>query len=271
MSYIPGINDDDAELNEFDDADPSLASDDLEGDAAPSTHLSLMGGVSSGGFSQAADPVVAEAEGGTWSDKLSHSGVVMGAIALVAVGSLFAMRWTQGDLSTSTVSRSVDAKIEDLLIKVNSAHLPADSPLRAENMEALFQDTDEIVAEFGRDHTERQVPIDYVKKDPFLLWEPPVVATVEEAPVVEEKKVDPEALRLARLKELRGELKQLELQSVMDGRRPIAVIGGEFRRLDDQIGSFVLERIEPLRVHLRAEGELFQLDLDRPENGPGVR
>lgn len=238
MTRIPGMN--------FNEADPPA------GEKEPQS-LSLLGGVAGGGGGMTeADLLEADSKkrGGSL---LNQTGLVIVAVAVVAIASLYAMRLTQGDLAGSG-STEAESKIENWLIRVqNPRSLPDDSPLLPENRDDLFGDTDTILAMFADDQSKHQVPVEYVKKNPFVL-PGEGVATGPALPV-------PDGSR--GMKALSDELEQYRLDSVMTGgARSIAVINGEFYGIGAKVGSFTIESMDPMSVGLMADGNRFVLTID---------
>jgi len=187
---------------------------------------------------------------------LSHSAILLAAVAVVAVGSLYLMRSLQGDLSASDEAQEIEAKIANTLDRLNTPSLlQADDPLRPGNLHDLLASTDDITAIFGHDVRDQQVPIEQVKKDPFSL----VIGesdSLHVKPDTTSQQNDRRAVKLQR------EFTKLELQSIMMGARNIAVIGGEFYKRGDRIGSFTVTDIDKLTVYLQAAGSTFQLTLE---------
>lgn len=228
--------------------------------------MSLLGvgaGAAGGGGLTDADLIDADQKRGG-GGVLNQTGVVAVAIAVVAAGCLYGMRFTQRDLSGG-VSQDVEAKIEQTLIKLSKPSvMREDDPLRDENLQNLFQDTDAIVAMFVGEGVEHQVPVEYVKKNPFLL---PGEEEMPGAPV------DTTARdRAKQLEALGKELAGLQLQTVMmSGNRSVAVIDGEFYQIGSKVGSFVIEGMDAMSVQLRAAGQPFTLTIDTGEQATGRR
>ena len=68
--------------------------------------------------------------------------------------------------------------------------------------------------------------------------------------------------REERTRQLRGEVDRLQLQTVMIGRTPMALIGDEIVRVGDRIGSFTVTAIRPGAVELSAEGNMYTLMME---------
>ena len=151
-------------------------------------------------------------------------------------------------------------KIEQMLVKINMPEaMGADDPLRRENLDALFQETDQIIEMFADDVTEHQVPIDKVAKNPFVL---PTFRTVsQEGPKQTTTSNDRElAVRKARLER---EAKRLKLQTIMNSKKtPVAIIDGQIVQPGHEIGEFKVTAIEQMSVTLEAGGFSFVLTMD---------
>jgi len=184
---------------------------------------------------------------------LSHTTLLIAAVAIVAAGSLFIMRATQGELTKSEDSVEIEAKIANALSRLNKPSLlPEGDPLLAENLSTLLTPTDEITAIFQHDVRDQQVPIEQVKKNPFSL----ALGDNSGSDTGQDTRQTDRALS-----KLRSEAGSLELQSIMLGAKNIAVIGGEFYKRGDRLGSFTITEIDKFTVYLEANGNPFELSL----------
>ncbi len=189
---------------------------------------------------------------------LSHTTLLIAAVAIVAAGSLFIMRATQGELTNSDESVEIEAKIANALSRLNKPSLlPVGDPLLAENLSTLLTPTDEITAIFQHDVRDQQVPIEQVKKNPFSL-------AFEDNNGGDSGKDTRNTDRA--LSKLRDEAGSLDLQSIMLGARNIAVIDGEFYKRGDRLGSFTVTEIDKLTVYLEAGVNSFELSLKAQAN-----
>ena len=188
---------------------------------------------------------------------LSHTTLLIVAVAIIAAGSLFLMRASQGELTNSAEMDKIETKIADALNKLhNPSLLQEGDPLRESNLNTLLMPTDEITAIFNNDVRDQQVPIEQVKKNPFAI------SLVDKGPnsIPDTKQKD------RALAKLRDEANSLDLQSIMLGSRNIAVIGGEFYKRGDKLGSFTVTEIDKFTVYLQANGNPFELSLRDQNN-----
>ncbi|MBI1336808.1 MAG: hypothetical protein GC164_07590 [Phycisphaera sp.] len=224
--------------------------------------LSLMGGVMQSEGLPEADLDMQSTRGS--SKLLSHGSMLVVLIFVVAAGSIYAMKVTQGAIRSDPQTKEVEARVEQALAKLSRPSAMAqDDPLLQQNLGSLFKDTDAIVSMFKSDMTAHQVPIEYVQKNPFELY--------NESPVADAS-ADPGAGANNRvLQQLEMELGDLELQTVMLGARPVAVISGEIVQPGQSVGSFKVKTISQLAVVLEASGHDFTLSLknDQTPNKPG--
>jgi hypothetical protein len=230
----------------------------VEADESEKT-MSLMSGVAR----PEGLPEVSDTEfGGSGGGRKALSQGTMVLIALLAVAALvvFTLRTTQRNVGGDT--KEVDAKIEQALAKIaNPKSLASDDPLAPGNTAKLFRDTDSIVAELANDPASKEVPIDYVKKNPFVM---PTFASADQGtPGADAPRVDDSAVT----RKLQAELKNLKLQSVMGGNRPVAIIDGELVQPGGTVGSFKLKAIKGLTVELEASGQVFALTMEDPKKG----
>ncbi|QQE12005.1 hypothetical protein JD969_00580 [Planctomycetota bacterium] len=192
-------------------------------------------------------------------NKLASSGAIIFIIVIIiAAGALYGMHLMNNNLSMADSTQAIEAKIETYLTKLNNPKLmDKNDPLRRENMDLLFNDTPEIVGVLQANVSGQQIPIEYVKKDPFAM-------AVSKRPVQNINLRFEQQKRLKRIDQLSGEMKRLNLQSVMGGRVPVAIVDGEFYRKGDQIGNFTIVKINNKKqtVELLAEGQTFVLMMD---------
>jgi hypothetical protein len=186
---------------------------------------------------------------------MSQGTMVLVALLVVAGLVIYAMRTVQNGGTSG--NKDVDAKIEQALAKISQPYaLSGDDALAPGNTAKLFKDTQEIVEEFSNDPAKREVPIDYVKKNPFVM---PTTATPEAPVGAGPARPDENALAI---KKLQAELKNLKLQSVMGGNRPVAIIDGELVQPGGTVGSFTVKAIKGTTVELEGAGQPFTLTME---------
>lgn len=233
--------------------------------------IPLMGGVARPeGIPEATDLDLDS--GASPSRSVSAGTLIILGVLVVAAGSLYAMRLSQQDLAAGTAAaKDVEAKVEQALAKLTQPQAMApDDPLAKRNLDALFRDTDSIISMFASDMTKRQVPIDYVQKNPFVMPltrepEPVVAPNGMPAPVVERRDD-------GRLKKIQAEVKELKLQTVMEGRVPVAIINGGFVQVGQKVGSLVLKSLDSKTrsVELEWENQTFKLTMEeKPGDAKG--
>lgn len=194
---------------------------------------------------------------GSGGGLLTNTTLILIAVVLVAGGSLYAMRAMKGNLSSSDGDlKDIEAKIESTLSRLNSPDLlPDNDPLNESNLSALLTPTEDMTAIFEHDVRDQQVPIEDVKKDPFSLA---ILDGSKNAVQDTNRVTDRQKLE----EKLSKEAATLDLQSIMLGKRHIAVIGGEFYKQGDRLGSFTVTGIDKFTVYLEAQGMPFKLSLE---------
>ena len=236
-----------------DESDAQAPIDDGQvGESDDPVQMSLLGGVATG----ADMPDRNDPEMTVGNRLLGHGTLLLALIVLVAVGGLLVMRWTQSDLSAVEIAEDVEARIEVALTKfANPDMVPKGDPLRKQNVDALLNDTDDILKKFTGDPTVHQVPIEYVKKNPF---------TLPEAENPEPDSVGPVASSTRSRREvLEQELDKLKLESVIGGNMPLAVINGQFVKAGQSVGGFTLTKVGSgsRSVEMASEGMTFTLSM----------
>lgn len=187
---------------------------------------------------------------------LGHGTLLLALIMLVAVGGLLMMRWSQSDMNAIEIAEDVEARIEVALAKFANPNVMAKGdPLRSQSVDVLLNDADDILKKFTGDPTMHQVPIEYVKKNPFAL---PGSGKPETSPVgtVASK-------ARSRREVLEQELDKLKLESVFGGDMLVAVINGQIVKAGQSVGGFTLTRVGSgsRSVEMASEGTTFTLSM----------
>jgi len=222
--------------------------------------MSLLGGV--GGGDDALDGVIVDEPDTPGRSPWVQTIVLLTIVAALGAGALYFMRSTQDDIEvrgTAGLSSRIDAALGRL---TNAELMSDDDPLSQRSVDSLFSDTDRVLAIFASDPAEKQVPIQFIKKNPFSIRVQRVVAETGEA----EPQVDMEARR--RMAKLEQSFKRLQLQSVVDMRVPVAVINGDMYRRGDQVEGFSIAAISSKHqaVKLNAEGRDWVLRMKTQAN-----
>ncbi len=218
------------------------------GDQGPQS-LSLMGGVvRPEGMPEASDVEFSDAP--KISIKISQNTRLILGLFAIAIGAIYLMRWSQHDVMSS-VPPEVETRIEEALAKLQSKAMDPSDPLAQKNVDGLFSDVDSVVHIFDDDPTTRQVPLEYVQKNPFI------------SPVVKASDMGNGGAAIdLRVKKLEAELKTLTLKSIAQGRVPLALINDQMVQPGQKIGSFLVLSITGLTVELTAEGNTYHLTMD---------
>jgi hypothetical protein len=235
-------------MSQFDEFDPAAAGEEPQS-------LSLMGGIAGGQALPGPDDF--NVDGRQESKRLSQQSFLIGLIVtVVAFGVLAGMRYTQKGAHASSISPETQQFMDSLEIQIaNLEKMDPNSPLHPDQIRETFRGTDAIVAAIQNDPTQKQVPVEQVKMNPFT---PVFAKTVE----VVEQVDDTEVRRTQRLKALYQELSRIEVQSLVGGARARAFIGGELYKVGDTVGSFTIEVIDNRRVSFSVAG--LELRPDEP-------
>jgi len=192
--------------------------------------------------------------------------MVIITIIILAAGSLYGMRISQHEITSTKAAQATEAKIDQVLAKLSQAKNQHNNPLNPASIQSLFHDADGIVAMFASDMTQQQVPLEYVKKNPFLL------SVIAQQKGHQNDTQDDEATKAARLlQQLEGEFNKMELQSVMKGKRPVAIIDGELVQPGQTIGNFTVLDIQGLAVLLESNHHKFVLEMGKDKSKPKRR
>ena len=208
-----------------------------------------------GEMDQAFSMESSEAAGGS---RVNQGTVLMILLLVVAGAALAAMRMGG--------AASIDESISDVELKIETAL--AQLGVRSDEISGngaragMLADADQVVAIFTTDPSARQVPLEGLRGNPFIMahGQPDRTASTPTTPTLSQ--ADRERER--RLEQLRMELSRLELTTVMNGRVPLAVVSGTVVREGERLGSFSVVSIEPRSVTLTAEGNSYRLTMAEP-------
>lgn len=245
---------------------PTDMVDNEEANAAKETGgaLSLMSGVTPEGLPEAE---IFGLDGKTNKRKFLNQGTMLIlVVSVVAAGTLYGMRISQREAAPSADTKQAEKKIDQALARLAKPKaVSANDPLMPQNIKQLFDNTEKVVSVFSEDLTQRQVPVNFVKKNPFVL---PTFKSVTPNGTSQEDRAA-EAARHKLKMQIEKELRTLELQSVMQGARPVAIISGELAQPGQRIGRFKVKKIGNVSVDLEYKDEIFRIVMEEKPQKSG--
>ncbi len=173
---------------------------------------------------------------------------------LIACAVLFVMRKT-GAMDLSKGTSADEIKIEQALAQFTAG------PGKTAGVDGLLYDTDTVVAIFTHDPSQKQVQIDQLAENPFAM--PGAAAAPDE--MIETVSNPADLRQQIRAQKIRAELKKYELQTVVEGKVPMAVISGKVVQAGQKLGSFEVKSIEKMSVILQVDGNAYRLQMKSPE------
>lgn len=184
------------------------------------------------------------------SKKLAQqSAIIVLIVSVVAFGALMGMRMTQSSGSAEAASQETIAFFDNFDSKrQNAANMDPNDPMSKDSIGNFLKSAEEVVRVIQADRTEKHVPIEQVKKNPFTLFDSgPKAPEVDTAAVAEAK-------RKKALEGYYSELARVKIQSLVGGGRPRAFIGGELYKIGDTLGSFEIVGIDHRSVTFTVPG-----------------
>jgi hypothetical protein len=177
-------------------------------------------------------------------NKVSLQTLVVVGVIVASAGMLYAMR---------RYGMGAGMRFETIKIDYNWDKA---SPLTAAQQRRVLD-------ELARSGTPIQPPVDHLPKNPFVL-------DVAPGPVARASGPTPELLaeiqRQMREKEVLSALSALQLNSVMEGRVPLARIDGRLYRIGDRVANlFTVAAIHGRSAELEADGKTYSISLVEPE------
>ncbi len=178
----------------------------------------------------------------------------------IGVGALCLMRRNQLDDRPSKDVKQAEEKVDQALARLATSFAAAEGDAAEAPLAGSQNNTEAIVAMFAADPAKQQVPLEYLKRNPFLLA-PPVVD-----PEVKPATSAPTGKSLAsqkkdRLDPLKRQFATMQLQTVMQGKFPLAIVDGQIVKAGSSIGPFEVAAIEKRTVVLTSAGHEFKLNM----------
>lgn len=178
----------------------------------------------------------------------------------IGVGALCLMRRNQLEDTPSKDAKQAEEKVDHALERLATSFAAAEGDSADTPSAGGQNNTEAIVAMFAADPAKQQVPLQYLKRNPFLLVAPTVEPEVKpdtKAPVGRSSA----SQKKDRLDQLNKRFAAMHLQTVMQGKFPMAIIDGQIVKAGSSIGPFKVEAIEKRTVILKSEGREFKLNM----------
>ncbi len=196
--------------------------------------------------------------GSNTKKRITEGTMIIIAALIIAGGSLYGMRLLGSKAGAIANDATLEARVVEFLDGF-SDHTDLDTSSEAENL-----DPTAILDSLANDRTQKQIPIDFVKKNPFVRLEEQTNEVALPIDVPEEI-IDPMVLRLEELQDIAD---SLLLTSILGSKtRRIATIEDEVVQVGDQLvvddEPFTITRIDPFEVHLEADGFEFVVSLEQ--------
>lgn len=191
-----------------------------------------------------------------WRKLRSNTTMFSLCIAVVCAMIVAGGIWWTSQVNTPRTSRSKAERTLDHALRDLNETPSADRHDPLSPRDPLQQSATQLVARFNSDHAAKQVTLDELRFNPFVLR-----AMARERIERTSAAQSMEAQRREHRRQMMNHLKQLRLQSVMQGARPMALINGTFYQPGQKVGPFVLDEIAERRVVLRHGGVAFMLEM----------
>jgi hypothetical protein len=228
--------------NEQTELSSELASQDAGGDMG--AHGAPLG---SGDFGEGGFDTLS---GGAAARKSHNGAFLIAAVVLIAMAGLFSMRKLAQMTAGAGIDREIEATIEKILPTIEK---------RSEQVDRSNERI--ILAVLGESYSTRQIPLEEVQRDPFIIHETYDPGTETETPVAV---VDPSLVSQRQLREAQERRRldfeearrSLVVKAVMAGSRPFAIIDGQTVGVGDAI---YIEAYDVTFRIVEIEGDLVQV------------
>jgi hypothetical protein len=209
-------------------------------EGAPEVHHKLRFGATQSDGSENGSPRAGR-------KRMSQQSMVMAVVFTVSASAIFGMRTMGNRAGIAMGGQSVEYTP------------PTDDRTRTYDL---------IMAELARAQSPLDVTLSEFGKSPFMLEPSPQAVLVDpvSGPALTNEELaalEAERKKAERIAELQAKASELKLQSVMNGRRPLARINGQtVAQGETVLEVFTLLRVEDRSVVLAAEGLQFVLSLE---------
>lgn len=223
------------------------------GSAAPSSEPQTMPLLSSAPLADepTLETLPADVEPQLQTSLLGRTSLLLLIVAVVIGSTLTAMRGTQGDMIGSEAAKAVEEKVEQALARLAGADV-ADE-VAADLLPPAPDNTKQIVAMFEGDPSQGQVPLAFLKKNPFVTQStappPPPAPKASATAPTQVSTIDRRTQRIATLKR---EVMAMQVQTIIQGSSPMAIINGQIVKPGQRLGSFTVGSIDSREVRLVA-------------------
>jgi len=194
--------------------------------------------------------------------RVSGGVVILVAVVLVAVAGLFFMRTLTKVSNVAVGDNEIEKQIVRFLDNVSEKNTKG-QPVNS----VLMRNDDEVLKLLNAAYSERQVPLENVQRDPFMLFDEDIVAA---APT--EDGIDPASamaeLRRQKTAEIEKSAEAFALKSVMMGDSPLANVDGKILRVGDSLQSqdgkndYTLTTVTPTSATLTSTVPALSLTVD---------
>lgn len=178
---------------------------------------------------------------------LGRTTLLLLVVVIVAGGTLLIMRQTQSEFAVSDAAKAIEDKVELAMSRLAGA--PDAEQVAASLLpDAESRNVNQVVAMFEGDPAQSQVPLPFLQKNPFVEKEEKLPPPVKAAPKTAARPVrDNKAARIA---DLRKQLEAMNVQTIIQGKNPMAIINGEIVKTGHDLGPFTVTGIDGRDVRL---------------------
>jgi len=234
---------------------PGVASN---GDDQQATTMPLIGGVLRPDDLPGTSSADIDAAGG--GSSAARGTLLVLLVFAIGIGTLCLMRRNQLDDKPSKDAKQAEEKVDHALARLATSFAVAEGDASESQLAGGQNNTEAIVAMFAADPATQQVPLEYLKRNPFLLVPPTVDVEVGPATTASASKSSV-SQKKERLAQLNRQLASMHLQTVMQGQFPLAIIDGQIVKAGSTIGPFKVAAIKKRTVILKSAGCEFSLDM----------
>lgn len=198
--------------------------------------------------------------GATKRRKISDTTIVLMGTVILGAGILLGMRWLGTRASMFSVDATVEKTVNEFLTKLTSDG-------QGTTVTARTLDSDSVMTNLNVDRTQAQVPLNQVKRNPFisLIRRARVASPDDPGDMIDVQALKAEQMRLARQQEWAREVESMRLSSIMgkEGNR-VAVLENLVVQEGDILDDvFLVKKINPFDIIIEVDGLEFRKSLTK--------
>ena len=185
-----------------------------------------------------------------------RSNLFLVALFITGAAVVYGLSWGKGPQKVSAEEKLVEAQVDSAILRLSQ------QASNSSNAPRPGQITKEILHNFQERMLKSQIPLQKLRKNPFVFVQPirkPTISIVHKEPDKKNSSLNQRETQ----EDVINALKKLHLQSVLIGRNgATAIISNNLLTVGQRIEGFTIESITPRQVVLSRRGKRYILTVE---------